>query len=616
MNYAKLRNEPIALYLNFPFCKHPCTYCHYIENLSFGYSSIPDEYVLKVITQLDNILSSFQGKCLESIYFGGGTPSLLTDKQIEKIRNILELYHVTSKEISIEIHPGMCNFDYLNNRFFTRYSFGVQSFDKETMKSYCRENYTIASVVNAIQLMRKSNFPKIVNIDLLFDLTLQKIDFDCINQIKPETVTLYPNTKGRGIKRFETVNATLDFAKQCLLEYIPLGKSKFIFIKKGCAQSLYSKNEYEINGNIIGIGHNSVSYIGDKTYLCKYQNSHLKLIERTDHGNRYLISLLMGISTGVLISHVIRCMPEIIKLHFLRIVYSEKDISEKHTQFKNSDLVYLPEDEYIRFYNYVLSLYGKTYAKIFLGAVGFGDSNYDVIEHYYNKELVLTESELKSLRSKISSNQVHLEKIKIPQLRILVEGIDGSGKDTFVDLLVRELRKRFLFDPNSTISVMGQPDSRLAYGIEAKEFIENLDYIGDADYIQKVLRNNRLASEQKIFSHQGIAILIRGLVTDKATFEFVFGSERDLGEGQIISKWDKYVVVTVNPEIANERIEVRGIPRTWRENLSNLRYFDDYYKKYSNPIFREKIIVENKELNKLQECAREMADDIYANQLN
>ena len=201
MNYAKLRNEPIALYLNFPFCKHPCTYCHYIENLSFGYSSIPDEYVLKVITQLDNVLSSFQGKCLESIYFGGGTPSLLTEKQIEKIRNILELYHVTSKEISIEIHPGMCNFDYLNNRFFTRYSFGVQSFDKATMKSYCRENYTIASVVNAIQLMRKSNFPKIVNIDLLFDLTLQKIDFDCINQIKPETVTLYPNTKGRGIKR-------------------------------------------------------------------------------------------------------------------------------------------------------------------------------------------------------------------------------------------------------------------------------------------------------------------------------------------------------------------------------------------------------------------------------
>ena len=616
VNYASLQNEPTALYLNFPFCKHPCTYCHYIKNLSFGHCSIPDEYISTIIIQLKHVLGCFMGKCLESIYLGGGTPSLLTDYQIEKIHDVFKQYHITSKEVSIEIHPGMCNFDYLDNNFFTRYSLGVQSFDKKTIDSYCRNSYTIDSVTNIVEQVRKGNSLKVINIDLIFDLVLQKNDFDCINQLNPETVTLYPNTRGRGIQRFSAVNATLAFAKQHLPEYNQLGKSKFIFIKNGCSPSEYSKNEYEFNGNIIGIGHNSISYIRDKTYLCQYKNNTYQFVERTNWGSRYLNSLLMGISTGVLVSSVQMCMPEIIKSHFLRTVRFGKDISEKHTQLKDSELVYLPEDEYIRFYEYVLSSYGESYAKTFLRAVGFGDDNYNVIEYYFNRKIMLENAEFESLRSKIPGNPLHLEKIKLPQLKILVEGIDGSGKDTFVDLFVHELRKRFLYDSNCRISVMGQPDSSLADGTEAKKFVEDIRYTGDANHVQHVLSNNRLASEQRIISNQGITILIRGLVTDKATFEFVFGTNQNLGEGHVISKWDKYIVVTVDPKIADTRIEHRAIPRTWREHTDRLEYFDNYYKQYSSPVFNEKIIVENTDLDKLKKIAQEMADDIYAKQFN
>ena len=180
ISYVDLKDEATALYLNFPFCKLPCTYCHYIENIDFGYSSIPDEYVLMVTTQLNHVLSCLKGKRLKSIYWGGGTPSLLTDNQIKKISDIFEKYHVTSKEVSIEIHPGMCNFDYANNYFFTRYSLGVQSFDQTTMTSYCRKGYTIESVTNIIQQIRKNSSPQIINIDLIFDSTLQEVDFDCI----------------------------------------------------------------------------------------------------------------------------------------------------------------------------------------------------------------------------------------------------------------------------------------------------------------------------------------------------------------------------------------------------------------------------------------------------
>lgn len=617
INYRDIKSKQTALYLNFPFCESPCSYCHYIDNLSFGYNTIPEDYILLIINQLDSVLKYWDGNLLESIYFGGGTPSMLSDEQIKKIEEVFKRYNITAKEISIEIHPGMCNFNYSNNSFFTRYSIGVQSFDKKTIDSYYRRGYTVDSIVNMVKQIRMSKYSKVINIDLVFDSLLFDMDFEYINFIiRPETVTLYPNTKGRGRQRFENVKSTLRCANNKLTDYIPLAKSTFIFLRKDCKQSFYSKNEYETNGNIIGIGHNSISYILDKTYICRYENNNIEVKERKNKGSRYLNSIIRGISTGVLKSYVKIFMPEVLRLHFLRLVESNHDVSDKHIQVFDTDLVYLPEDEYIRFYEYLLLVYNEQTAKIFLSEIGFGDGDYKIIEYYYNKKLLLSNEDIEYLRSKINNKNATLEKKRIPQMRILVEGIDGSGKDTFVDFFSQELRKRFLYDSEYGISIMGQPDSSLAYGVEAKKFVENLDYTGDFENVKKVLIKNRVASEFKIDSNKGITILIRGLVTDKATFDYVFDMDINLGEDSVINKWDKYIVISVSPEIADKRIDDRGIPRTWREQIKFLRYFDDYYKKYSNKIFDEKIIIENTELFKLKQVAKEMADDIYANQFS
>ena len=156
----------------------------------------------------------------------------------------------------------------------------------------------------------------------------------------------------------------------------------------------------------------------------------------------------------------------------------------------------------------------------------------------------------------------------------------------------------------------------MVYGIEAKQFIENVKYSGNMKQVQEVLTENRLASERKIILNKGITILIRGIVTDKATVNSVFGEDGNLGEGVIIPKWDKYIVISVCPEIADARIENRGIPRTWREHIHYLKYFNEYYKNYSSPIFDEKIVIENTDLSRLRQVAVEMADDIYADQFN
>ena len=64
------------------------------------------------------------------------------------------------------------------------------------------------------------------------------------------------------------------------------------------------------------------------------------------------------------------------------------------------------------------------------------------------------------------------------------------------------------------------------------------------------------------------------------------------------------------------RIEKRGLDRTWRESLEYLRYFDDYYKRYTDDIFKEKIIIENTDLVILRKIAQRLADDIYAKEFN
>ena len=92
----KLSGGSSALYLNFPFCKIPCSYCHYIDNIKFGYDSIPEDYMNMIYDQLERFGANNKGIVLDSIYFGGGTPSLLNDNQIETIHEILNKYKIES----------------------------------------------------------------------------------------------------------------------------------------------------------------------------------------------------------------------------------------------------------------------------------------------------------------------------------------------------------------------------------------------------------------------------------------------------------------------------------------------------------------------------------------
>ena len=135
---AQARKKPLAVYVHFPFCRAKCAYCDFT---SFsGKGGLIPEYlsVLKEEISLNsNLYSEHEVK---SVFFGGGTPTVLESKDLTEILRILREKYNFSKtvEISIEANPEtvtLKSLTELRRGGFNRISFGVQSFSDRDRKS-------------------------------------------------------------------------------------------------------------------------------------------------------------------------------------------------------------------------------------------------------------------------------------------------------------------------------------------------------------------------------------------------------------------------------------------------------------------------------------------------
>ncbi len=165
--------KKIAIYIHIPFCDHKCIYCDF-------YSIIKTEnisrfiYALKMeISSADFLMSEIE---ITSIFFGGGTPSLLSPKQIEEILNLFKTNCKLSSncEITLETNPGTVDFQKLKDFKkigINRLSIGVQSFNNEELKFLTRiHNKQLA--FKTINDGAKAGFENI-NLDLIFSLPKQ-----------------------------------------------------------------------------------------------------------------------------------------------------------------------------------------------------------------------------------------------------------------------------------------------------------------------------------------------------------------------------------------------------------------------------------------------------------
>ena len=157
-----------GIYLHIPFCKQACNYCDFHFSTSM---KMKVDFVQAIIQEIELRKDVFTNKFITSIYFGGGTPSLLSKKELDMIFEKLFKSFTIDKdaEITLEANPDDLTFDkilQLKDTPINRLSIGVQSFRDEDLK-YMNRAHTAIEALNSIKMAQDAGFQNIT-IDLIY----------------------------------------------------------------------------------------------------------------------------------------------------------------------------------------------------------------------------------------------------------------------------------------------------------------------------------------------------------------------------------------------------------------------------------------------------------------
>ena len=206
-----MSSSPLSLYFHIPFCAHRCAYCDF--NTYAGQEEMIPAYVDALCKEMDyvgRVAVSDSERRIETkahtIFFGGGTPSLLTPKQFESIfKSIHANFTLTDDaEITIEANPGTVDEESLHQLRgigINRISFGVQSANTEELHMLER-THDFFDVIEAVTSARKAGFDNL-NLDLIYGLPEQTLQtwqttVKRILVLQPEHISAYALTLEHG----------------------------------------------------------------------------------------------------------------------------------------------------------------------------------------------------------------------------------------------------------------------------------------------------------------------------------------------------------------------------------------------------------------------------------
>lgn len=185
-----------GIYIHIPFCKRRCIYCDFFSTTQ---SEKKADYVHALVRELEMRKDYVGNEEIETIYLGGGTPSQLSQEELEEIFTyIYKVYKVTlDAEITLEANPDDLTPEYvsmLRKLPINRISMGIQTFQEETLKLLHRR-HTAQQAIEAFKRCREAGF-KNISIDLMYGLpgeTLEtwKQDLQQAIDLHPEHISAY-----------------------------------------------------------------------------------------------------------------------------------------------------------------------------------------------------------------------------------------------------------------------------------------------------------------------------------------------------------------------------------------------------------------------------------------
>lgn len=282
----------LGLYIHVPFCAQKCYYCDF--NSYKINSNQKKEYLINIEREMKFYKGEFKDKCFDTVFFGGGTPSILTvDELKELVNNINENFNIKKDaEITIESNPGTINrekLEAMKKMGINRLSIGLQATQNYHLKSIGR--------IHTYEEFEKNYYDaldigfKNINIDLMYALPNQKTQewkdtLDKIIKLNPSHISAYSLILEEGTKLYDMYQnkefELLDEDTDINMYNYTIDTLK----RHGYNQyeiSNYSKEGLECKHNIIywkcdnylGLGPGASGFIGDTRYsniedICEY----------------------------------------------------------------------------------------------------------------------------------------------------------------------------------------------------------------------------------------------------------------------------------------------------------------------------------------------------------
>lgn len=366
-----------GIYIHTPFCKSKCAYCNFFSIASESKINDYVEALKKEIVLRKNYLG---GETVKTIYFGGGTPSLLSVKNIEEILELLNKNYeiIPNPEITLEINPDTIDREKMSSLKqigINRMSVGIQSFDDEDLR-YLGRRHDSKHAMQVLEDLKHTDFEKITldliygmptlteekwnkNLDIFFSTGITHLSAYALT-VEPKTILGQRIEKGdlQSVSEEETIchyNILVERTKENDFEHYEISN----FAKEGFRSqhnSIYWRDE-----KYLGLGPSAHSYDGNSrqwniSNLTKYiqmvgdaetqrrRESELfyekEILSTEDKFNEYVMTSLRT-SWGCDIEKIERDYGKSYAHHFLKNI---KKYLENGEMLKENNTYFLSED--------------------------------------------------------------------------------------------------------------------------------------------------------------------------------------------------------------------------------------------------------------------------------
>jgi oxygen-independent coproporphyrinogen-3 oxidase len=287
-------DDPLGLYLHIPFCRKRCLFCYFKVYTDKKASEI--EVYLDALIKENELYSrtaAFQGRQLRFAYFGGGTPSYISDRQLRYLVEGLNRHvsWASAEEVTFECEPGTLHkskLETLKDIGVTRLSLGIEHFDDEILAANGRAHLS-PEIYRAYAWAREVDFPQI-NIDLIAGMMGETEEKwrEAVRraiELEPDSVTIYQmelpyNTlisrdilqKGieSPIADWTTKRNWLNYAFEEFLQHgYEIAGTDIVATKKKTCRFIYRDGLWH-GGDMIGLGVSSFSHFAG----VNFQNAH------------------------------------------------------------------------------------------------------------------------------------------------------------------------------------------------------------------------------------------------------------------------------------------------------------------------------------------------------